>query len=247
MIPIQGIAVQNNKVEKAFKAFFSIQLKANQMAYMHLGIHSNIIIRTADKTILLDPSLLIKPDLEILKNNGVDLVVYTHGHGDHFEKGSAINLFKICRPYIAIDPSLAPDLEKDIPQDKLIVAAPGTSVTASGIAIDTIKGKHIGPIMLFRLTIDGLKIFHGGDSAYVPLSTMASDIAFVPTGSPSPTCNPQYAFKMVQDISPQIAVPMHGEDSQHQQFVQLMEKNLSGINVMIPEPFVPNKVNWSIK
>jgi L-ascorbate metabolism protein UlaG (beta-lactamase superfamily) len=97
--------------------------------------------------------------------------------------------------------------------------------------------------MLFRVTINDIKIFHGGDSAYVSVQTMASHLAFVPTGSPSPTCNPEYAFQMVSDVKPQIAVPMHGLDDEQIEFKQLMDAKMPDTKVIITKPYVSQKVS----
>lgn len=172
----------------------------------------------------------------------MDLVIYTHGHGDHYSKATALALFKGSGPYIAIDPALAGDLKNDIPGEKLGATESGRTFSAGDITLDALEGKHIGPIMLFRVTIDGIRIFHGGDSGYVPLGSMASHIAFVPTGVPSPTCSPEYAFQMVADVKPQIAVPFHGWDNQHAAFKELTEKKLPETKVVVSKPYVARKV-----
>jgi len=209
---------------------------------MPLGIYSNIMVRALDKVILFDPSVLIEPDLEILKTRGVDLVVYTHAHSDHFSKNTAIKLFKDSNPYIVMDKHLAPQMETEIPKEKLIIAESGQSYTASDFTITGLKGEHLGPIMLFRISIGNISIFHGGDSAYVPLGSMAADIAFVPTGAPSPTCSPEDAFRMVSDVKPKIIVPMHGMDSEHDEFRKLVENELPNGKIIIPESFKPVKL-----
>ncbi len=227
---------------KSYAGFYTTPLAAGEIMVMALGGYSNIIVRTKDHVVLFDPSILMKADLDEIKKYGVNLIIYTHDHGDHYEKGTALKLFDICRAFIAVDPSMASYLKKEIPPDKLIVTASGSSYPAGKIKIDTLKGKHIGPIMLFRVTMDGISVFHGGDSAYVNLSTMASDLAFVPTGYPSPTCKPKYAMKMVADIKPQIAIPMHGGDSQHSKFEKLVAKKLSGIPTIILPLYTPQKL-----
>jgi len=218
-------------------------LEDSEAAFMRLGSYSNIIVRVADKTVLFDPAKLDEEELNILNKKGVDLVVYTHGHYDHFSSSTALKLFKGSQPVIAVEPSLSPFLKGDIPEEKLISTASGKSFTTENITIDGLEGKHLGPIMLFRVTINDIKIFHGGDSAYVSLQTMASHLAFVPTGSPSPTCKPEYAFKMVSDVKPQIAVPMHGLDGQNDEFKKLMDSNMPETKVIITKPYVIQKVS----
>lgn len=242
-IPLEGFTSQQQTKAQSLRAFLSMPLGDNEAAFMCLGPYSNIIVRVADKTVLFDPATLDEEELDILNNKGVDLVVYTHGHYDHFSSSTALQLFKGSQPDIAVEASLSPFFKDDIPNEKLITTASGKSFSSGNITIDTLEGKHIGPIMLFRVTINDIKIFHGGDSAYVSLQTMASHLAFVPTGSPSPTCNPEYAFHMVSDVKPQIAVPMHGLDDEDNEFKKLMNAKMPDTKVIITKPYVSQKVS----
>jgi L-ascorbate metabolism protein UlaG (beta-lactamase superfamily) len=235
-------AAQDKAVVQAYSDFFSMVLAPNEVSYMCLGVHSNVILRIGDKTILFDPSVLTKEDLTSLKNQKIDLVVYTHDHGDHFEKKTVLDLFHGFQPHVAIEPSLASLLKGEIPDEKLIITESGKSYTIGNITVDALKGKHIGPIMLFRVSVSNSKILHAGDSSYIPLETMDSDIVFVPTGYPSPTCSPKKAFKMVADVKPQIAVAFHGENREHKKFEKLVNKNLPDVKVVVPQPYVPQKL-----
>ncbi len=241
-IPSEGFTFQQQKGTHPLSELLSMPLGDNEAAFMRLGRSSNIIVRVADKTVLFDPATLDQEELDILNKKGLDLIVYTHGHYDHFSSSTALQLFKGSQPYIAVEPSLSPRLKDDIPKEKLITTASGKSYSTGNITIDTLEGKHLGPIMLFRVTINDIKIFQGGDSAYVSLQTMASHLAFVPTGSPSPTCNPEYAFQMVSDVKPQIAVPIHGFDDQNNEFKKLMDSNMPETKVIITKPYVIQKV-----
>jgi len=232
----------NEKIAQAYMDFFSMELAPHEVGFMCLGVYSDVIVRIGEKTILFDPSILSNDDLQTLKANKLDLVTYTHEHGDHFDKQTALGLFQNSEPYIIIDPSMTPLLKKEIPEDKLIIAESGKSHSAGEITIDALAGKHIGPIMLYRISVSDTKILHAGDSAYVPLEAMSSDIAFVPTGHPSPTCSPKKAFKMVADVKPQFAVPFHGQTGEHNKFNKLVKKKLPDVSVVIPEPYVPRKL-----
>lgn len=242
LMPDFGIAGSKKNIAQSFEQFYLMPLEKGEVVFMPLGIYSNIMVRTQDKVILFDPSVLIEPDLKILKTKGVDLVVYTHAHSDHFSKDTAIKLFKASNLYIVMDKHLAPQMENEMPKEKLIIAESGQSYTADDITITGLKGEHLGPIMLFRITVGNVSIFHGGDSAYVPLASMAADIAFVPTGAPSPTCSPEGAFRMVSDVKPKIIVPMHGMDSEHDAFRKLVKNELPNGKFIISESFKPVKI-----
>ena len=242
-IPLEGFTFQQQKCTHPLSELLSMPLGDNEVAFMRLGPSSNIIVRVADKTVLFDPATLDQEELDILNKKGVDLVIYTHGHYDHFSSSTALKLFKGSQPDIAVEPSLSAFLKDDIPNEKLITTASGKSYSTGNIKIDTLEGKHIGLIMLFRVTINDIKILHGGDSAYVPLQSMTSHLAFVPTGSPSPTCNPEYAFQMVSDVKPQLAVPIHGLDDEQNEFKQLMDAKMPDTKVIVTKPYVSQKVS----
>lgn len=94
-----------------------------------------------------------------------------------------------------------------------------------GFSFTSVAGIHRGPIVLFLVEAGGISIFHGGDSAYVPLGGLRADLALVPTGSPSPTASPRDALRMISDLGPKVVAMFHGSASQHIEFLSLVEKN----------------------
>ncbi len=242
-IPVEGFTFQQQKGTHPLSELLSMPLGDNEVAFMRLNRFSSIVVRVANKTVLFDPATLVTEELDILNSNGVDLVLYTHGHYDHFTSSTAMQLFIGSQPVIAIDPSLSPYFKDNIPKMKLIITVTGKSFSAGNITIDSLEGKHIGPIMLFRITINDIKIFHGGDSAYVSLQSMGSQLAFVPTGSPSPTCNPKNAFQMISDVNPKFAVAMHGIEDEHNEFKQLLDAKMPDTKVIITKPYFIQKVS----
>ena len=100
----------------------------------------------------------------------------------------------------------------------------GKSYTFGSIKVDVIKGIHIGPIELFRVTIGDFSLFHGGDSAYVALNKFPSQLAFLPTGDPSPTASPDDAFRMASDLNPKVVVAVHGSPGQSEEFRRRMQE-----------------------
>jgi glyoxylase-like metal-dependent hydrolase (beta-lactamase superfamily II) len=133
-IPLKGFTSQQQTKAQSLRAFLSMPLGDNEAAFMCLGPYSNIIVRVADKTVLFDPATLDEEELDILNNKGVDLVVYTHGHYDHFSSSTALQLFKGSQPDIAVEASLSPFFKDDIPNEKLITTASGKSFSSGNIS-----------------------------------------------------------------------------------------------------------------
>lgn len=239
--PMGGYA--NQQYIESLKTFLSLPLKENEVAYMHLGKSSNIVIRVDGKMILFDPSYLLEDELSLINKKGVDLVLFTHRHSDHFDKETALNIFKGSKSYIIAEQIVAERIGgKVVPAEKMVTIASSGTYSTGDITIDALRGEHTCPIMLFRVTINGKSIFHGGDSAYVPLKTMASQIAFVPTGGASPTCRPEFAFHMISDIKPRIAIPMHGNDDEHRKLYRMVGEKMPDTKVIISKPGVFQKV-----
>jgi len=216
---------------QTLKTFISSVPKANEVLFMYLG-SSGLILKVADQTILIDPAgYLDAKAMESLK--AVNLVLFTHGHGDHLNVQSAVQLYERFKTSIVCQQSLVAKFEQKIPEDKLITATPGKPVTAGKINVDSVEGKHPGTITLFRMTVDGITIFHAGDSGYVPLKDYPSQVAFLPVGGASPTASPDDALKMVAELNPQVTAVFHGKDQQYISFKSKMTSTFSKIKIMV--------------
>jgi L-ascorbate metabolism protein UlaG (beta-lactamase superfamily) len=142
---------------------------------------------------------------------------------------------------------VANKLKGKIPADKLTSAESGKTYTFGGITVAAIQGIHLGPIMLYHARMGDLAIFHGGDSAYVPLTEYPSDIAFLPTGRGSPTASPEKAFRMASDLKPQVAIAMHGSEKQKQQFQQKVKEGMHNTTVLIIDSHTAKTITLKTK
>jgi L-ascorbate metabolism protein UlaG (beta-lactamase superfamily) len=224
------------KIEE-IKKILTSSLGENEVAFLFLG-YSGVIIKTSKGTIIIDPADLLKgKELETLKAGGLNLLLFTHSHGDHYNYKDALALFKATNASVIAEPSVYHSLQGEIPLNKLIIALPGITYTVDEITINAIKGAHVGPISLYQIQIGGISIFHGGDSDYVPIKDYPSDLAFLPTGDPSPTASPQGAFNMASDLNPSVIVAMHGSMGQSKEFERKIKENMPHTVVIIPEPY----------
>ena len=107
-------------------------------------------------------------------------------------------------------------------------------VEVGGLSITPIQGRHIGPIMLFPVKAGGVTLFHGGDSAHVPLGDFPADVAFLPAGRPSPTASPGDALSMALDVKPRAVVVMHASPGQSRELERDIRTRLPGTVVRIP-------------
>lgn len=195
---------------------------------------SALLIRMADKTMLIDPANSVDKDtLEKIKRHGLDLLMYTHAHYDHYDYTTAMKLFADTGAHIVAAPQVAKELKREIPDDKITMCSHLGRYSLNGMDVKSIKGKHIGPIFLYHITVGKIRVFHGGDSSYISLVDHSADVAFVPTGDPSPTCSPKKAFKMAKDIKPEVAVAIHGSSHQNEAFKRIMQEGLPDARIVL--------------
>lgn len=220
--------------------FYEMIVNTGEISVLYLGL-SGLMIRTYNKSVAFDiADLLGRDGLSKIKN--LDLLIYTHSHYDHYNLRHCLDVFERTNTRIIAESSIIRELKGRIPSENLIEANVGQKINVNKINIYVIEGKHVGPITLFLLELDDLKIFHGGDSGYTPLKGFTAEIAFVPTGHPSPTASPSDALKMIKDLQPKIVVPIHGAESEHDQLERLLEKEYPDIRVVRIEEFNPVKI-----
>ncbi len=124
----------------------------------------------------------------------------------------------------------------------MICLTAGQSRSIGELVITPIRGKHVGPIILFHIQAGNIGVFHGGDSSYVPLKNLKAGLAFLPAGDPSPTASPEDALKMALDLRPTVIAAMHGSDRQYQQLVAKAKTALPDASMIIPQTMKVNVV-----
>ncbi|MCS7386992.1 MAG: MBL fold metallo-hydrolase [archaeon GB-1867-005] len=220
-------------LKEALKNLYEIPISKGEVALLYLK-YSGVIVRTESSVFAFDPAdLLGKDEVDLLLK--LDALIYTHGHTDHYNKIVAKLIHSKTGAHVIAEPLVARDLMDVIPSGKLILASPGNVYDLGKFKVTPIKGLHRGPINLYLIEGEDLTIFHGGDSAYVPLESYRADLAMVPTGTPSPTASPQDAFKMVSALKPKAAAAFHGSKHEHQEFIDLVKRNLPQVKAIALE------------
>lgn len=145
--------------------------------------HACVRLETGDRTIVLDPGGFTEPEAV----DGATAVLITHEHADHY---SADNLRRTDAPIHTIG-AVAAKIREEAPDvaERVSVVAPGQQFD-SGVATTAVGEKHavIHPEMQhfdnsgYLLEVEGLTIFHPGDSLTVP--SVDVDLLLLPVSAP---------------------------------------------------------------
>jgi L-ascorbate metabolism protein UlaG (beta-lactamase superfamily) len=233
------VAAPYVRAESELDKLFAAPLAENEAAYMFLAF-SGVVVRTPAGTVVIDPAnLLMGDDISVLAKHKIEALLYTHGHGDHYDAATATAIVRATGAPVVADPELAARIRFSgaVARDKVLAASSGRVLTVGAARIKGLTGRHVGPITLFHITLGGVTIFHGGDSAHVPVADCPSRLAFLPAGQPSPTASPAAALKMAKDVRPKVIVLVHGQKADYDEFFKLAAKELPGVVVQVGEPF----------
>jgi len=192
----------------------------------YLGHATFKLVSPEGKTFLIDPWLNGNPACpeSEKKQSAVDVIVCTHGHGDHI--GDAVEVIRAHQPKVVGIYELASWLGKQgakniLPMNK------GGSQMVEGVKITMVHAVHscgiqeddgstiyggeaCGYVLEFS---DGLRIYHAGDTAVFADMQIISDlyepdVAMLPIGDLF-TMGPREAAYAIEMLEPRVVIPMH--------------------------------------
>ena len=221
-------------IKDKVREFYETSLGEREFLILFIN-NSAVLVRSNGYVLLFDPSTYLDRAISELKR--LNILFYTHEHYDHFNLDSTLKIYEATTCIVFAEPQVYDALEEYLPSRSLVKAKPGLKARIKDLRVRCIEGKHVGPIVLYYLKIGDVTLFHGADSAYVPLSGYKdTTIAFLPTGKPSPTASPENALKMAQDLNPKYVIAFHGSPSDHEKFKKLMEEKMPQVKLYIPNP-----------
>lgn len=155
--------------------------------------------------IYVDPYRLKNPQKK------ADVILITHDHYDHFSPGDIEKILDL-KTSIYGSKSLIGKT-----QNPVHVMKPGDTFTFKDIKIESVhsynmdKGFHPKNLdnLGFIVTIDGMRIYHAGDTDFIPeMKNIHADVVLLPVGGIY-TMDVMGAVDTVSAINPRIAIPMH--------------------------------------
>ena len=167
--------------------------------------HDSFLLRAGGKIIYFDPFQL-GPALPL-----ADIICISHAHYDHC---SPADVLTIQQPttLIVTETQAAAKLK-----GKIMTLAPGERCEVEGVTIETVPAyntnKQFHPQsnswLGFILTVDGVRVYHAGDTDYIPeMKNIRADIALLPV-SGTYVMTAGEAAQAALAIGPKVAVPMH--------------------------------------
>ena len=169
------------------------------------------------------------------------IILITHDHYDHF---SPEDIQKVRRPdtVFAAPESMKSKLES-IGISNAVLLSPGEKTEIAGIPVEAVPAYNtLKPFhprsngwLGYIITVNGKRIYAAGDTdAVKEVRAVECDIALVPVGGTF-TMNHKEAAKLINEIRPGIAVPIHygsivGDRSDGEKFRKLVD---SGIEVVL--------------
>jgi len=233
------------RTESPFTKVSKMQIGNEEIGVLLLG-DSTVVLKTSSHTLIVDPATRISSN-DVKALGKVDAILITHEHGDHFNAGTTSQLQQASGAVVVANKGAYQGLEGLILESgKMVELEPEGKTGVDGIVIEAVLSNHGGTLpLMYIITADGITIFHGSDSGFNPsLEQYAGkiDIAFVPTGGPSPTASPQEAYSITATLRPKKLIPIHGTSDQNSEFRNLVS-DISGVSFVEADLTEPIKVS----
>ena len=178
---------------------------------------AGFILRAGPTTALIDPFLSTGHNREYLSTllptaaTGIDLVLCTHEHVDHFDAESAPGIAKASPEAVFVVPTPIVDMvtEVGIAPERVVGMQPGDPIDLAGLRIRAVPARHgvtmedaygfgeelsNGLIRFLGYVIDaaGVRLYHAGDTIHYEgmetmLAALAIDVAMLPINGRDPT------------------------------------------------------------
>ncbi|HEY8677232.1 MAG TPA: MBL fold metallo-hydrolase [Candidatus Dormibacteraeota bacterium] len=206
--------------------FAKLAVRPRAIAYAWLGQAGYLMKTSAGLTVMIDP--YFSDEVEKLEGHKrvfpppitadelrPDVLLVSHGHLDHFDEPTISSLAS-SGGTLLVAPASCISRAKGLgwPASRVRSLEPGRSATKGGLRITATFARHTWPDAIgFLLDIDGLRLWHSGDTEYDQrlraLATAKIDVAFICINGGGGNMNAHEAALLASELKPRTAVPMH--------------------------------------
>lgn len=207
----------------------------NVMDGVTLNYHASIRIEKDNKVIYFDPFKI--DDV----SNDADYIFITHSHYDHYSEADIKKVKKNDTKFIVTSDLESKVTNLGVSKDNLTVVYPNEKFTIDDIKFDTIPAYNTNKTyhkksynwVGYNVLIDDVKYYVVGDSDITDeLKAVNCDVIFVPVGG-TYTMTDSEAAKVVNEMKPKVAVPIHygeaGSITNAENFVSNLDSNIKGV------------------
>ncbi|MGA1864436.1 MAG: MBL fold metallo-hydrolase [bacterium] len=202
---------------------------------IHWLSQSAVKIDAGGQAIYIDPYKLKREDK-------ADIILITHSHSDHFSIPDISKITTKDTVFIAPEDCVK-DLE-EVEKDNVEVMEPGMKKTIGDILIEAVPAYNVvktkfhpkaNKWMGYILTINGIRIYHAGDTEKIPeMKDFTCDIAMFPLGQTYTMNSVKEAAEAAMDVQAKIAIPIHyglyeGTEADAQEFKKLLKDKVDVI------------------
>jgi len=186
-------------------------------------------VTAGDKVIYFDPYLIEEQDQ-------ADIILLTHGHGDHL---SIADISRVTTEQtVIIAPKSCENELSSVKKAKLILSEPGFKENVEGIAIEAVPAYNVVKTNFhpkqngwvgYIITVDEVRIYHAGDTELIPeMKTFSCDIAMLPLGQTYTMNSVEDAANAALGVKAKIAIPIHyglyeGTEADAERFKTILE------------------------
>lgn len=146
-----------------------------------------------------------------------DVILVTHDHYDHFSLEDIRKIINRNTVLVAPEGMQKQSEKTGLPKEQILSVLPGAQLIVKDIPIETVPAYNRHKVfhpkrknwLGYILTIEGTRCYIAGDTDRTPESqNVVCDIALVPIGG-TYTMNATEAAALVNEIKPQVAIPIH--------------------------------------
>lgn len=201
--------------------------------------HSSIKMKNKNIIIYIDP---FKIDNDY---NDADFIFITHDHYDHYSEEDINKVVNNDTIIVVPDGLITKLMQIGINKDKIIVVEPNKKYSVKGINFETVPAYNINKKFHpkengwvgYLINLNNTVYYIAGDTDITEENrNVKCDVALVPVGG-TYTMDYKEAASLINEIKPQIAVPIHygsivGTKQDAINFTQLLNKSIKGIILM---------------
>lgn len=201
--------------------------------------HSSIKIKDKNNIVYIDP---FKIDNDY---NDADFIFITHDHYDHYSEEDINKVVNNDTIIVVPDGLITKLMQIGINKDKIIVVEPNKKYSVKGINFETVPAYNINKKFHpkengwvgYLINLNNTVYYIAGDTDFTEENRKVKcDVALVPAGG-TYTMDYKEAATLINEIKPQIAVPIHygsivGTKQDAINFTQLLNKSIKGIILM---------------